>query len=224
MVLRALAALSLSLLCASSRAQGAFMDLEPASAPASSLVLARCATGALSECFEAIRCGLKPADRSKVQLLGDGSILVDRKHPTSSANFASLRQAALSKTTTRLFLVRRTDQYEFLNSKCWPACELEPVTARMDDPEASFVGYTFFPFLGRRYEGVLHSVSEAIDVYALAEQSRNELAGTVFHELRHVIAGGFGQTPWLAGHNAAGVSKAASDAELEVAYNGADCL
>ncbi len=191
---------------------------------ASSLVIGHCALGDSADCFKVLQCGLPPEDRPSVRLSGQ-EIVVVAGHASSSGNFKALEKLANGPDRTRVLVLSPADIYSVREPVRFPFEKPVLLSDRMGHPDTDdgFLGYTFFPFLGKEEDGIIYSPGPYSDSVVNAQQLTADIAATIYHEFQHVILGDFGRSALLAKHGLQAVESAVNAAESEAKANAAHC-
>ncbi len=195
----------------------------------------------LTQCEAAVTNGLNKADRSHVHFVegngrngyekGQTGVLVDTGYKSKSENFQALQQAANdhSAQATLYFYPAGTQIEGSIGVKQTDGSIALGLIQQQKEYKDTAVlgnglyGITLFQYRGQSpgelpYAPFPLSLAET-QVLLSTDSSPSELAGTVYHEMRHVVLGDFGRSELRGIHGAPGVNDATSRAEAEAKRN-----
>ena len=192
------------------------------------VVMGKCDVGSTQECFERVQQGLREEDRSHIHLVqGDGTngfkkgeygVTVDAGYKSDSGNFLALQKLANDHSATAAIDVLKGD--DKIDVKMQLSTDPKAPTATMSmtaNESGGFTGYTLYP---QPNGPTSQPWSSDAYTHVLVNADRSWITSTIYHELRHVLAGDFGRVaPYGAHDNGGPVDRSTEEAEKEAVKN-----
>lgn len=149
---------------------------------------------------------------------GQFGVTVDADYKSESKNFQTLQKAANDHSAVgQIDVLRSGDTYKVFGTVSYSkeaGFKTATTTAKFQD---DFEGYTLFQYRGKFEPGVSYSAGEYSEGIINGDNTADQVAASMHHELRHIVLGDFGRSAPNALHSQPGQPKNEADRQTDAA-------